>query len=185
MSEWSNLKTCFCKTVTYFINEYILPCSYIKLWFHICNSFPNFQYPLLASFLYNIVVFSLALLSYIISWCQPNFPMGIMYTYWQIYTHRYSCQAVINQLMHPGSKHCGYIKGMQSVCRFRFSIMCFYSKQSLSLFIYIFYPWPPRAANISWKGNCLWRSFSIMSSHLASPCSLSSSCGKRNIRYKC
>lgn len=45
------------------------------------------------------------------------------------------------------------------------------------------YPWPPRAANISWKGNCLWRSFSIMSNHLASPGSLSSSCNKTFWRH--
>lgn len=38
------------------------------------------------------------------------------------------------------------------------------------------YPWPPRATNISWNGNCLWRSFSITSSHLGSPGWLSNSC---------
>lgn len=34
-----------------------------------------------------------------ISWCQHSFPTGIMYTYWQIHAHRYTCQAVTNQLL--------------------------------------------------------------------------------------
>lgn len=38
------------------------------------------------------------------------------------------------------------------------------------------YPCPPRAANISWKGNWRCRSFSITSSHLGSPGARSSSC---------
>ena len=37
------------------------------------------------------------------------------------------------------------------------------------------YPCPPRDTNISWKGNCRWRSFSITSTHLGSPAWLSSS----------
>lgn len=37
------------------------------------------------------------------------------------------------------------------------------------------HPWPPRAENISWKGNCRWRSRSIMSTQVGSPCWLSSS----------
>lgn len=37
------------------------------------------------------------------------------------------------------------------------------------------YPWPPLAANISWKGNCRWRSLSIISTHLGSPGWLSNS----------
>lgn len=44
------------------------------------------------------------------------------------------------------------------------------------------YPCPPRAANISWKGNWRCRSFSITSSHLGSPGARSSSCsGKATI----
>lgn len=37
------------------------------------------------------------------------------------------------------------------------------------------YPCPPRATNISWNGNCLWRSFSMTSIHLGSPGSVSNS----------
>lgn len=37
------------------------------------------------------------------------------------------------------------------------------------------HPCPPRDTNISWKGNCRWRSFSITSTHLGSPGWLSSS----------
>lgn len=37
------------------------------------------------------------------------------------------------------------------------------------------YPCPPRATNISWKGNCRCRSFSMTSTHLGSPGWLSSS----------
>lgn len=37
------------------------------------------------------------------------------------------------------------------------------------------YPWPPRETNISWKGNCRWRSRSITSSHFGSPGRRSSS----------
>ena len=46
------------------------------------------------------------------------------------------------------------------------------------------YPCPPRDMNISWKGNCRCRSFSITSSHLGSPGWLSSSCPKTNSRTK-
>lgn len=38
------------------------------------------------------------------------------------------------------------------------------------------YPCPPRAANISWKGNWRCRSFSITSNHFGSPGARSSSC---------
>lgn len=37
------------------------------------------------------------------------------------------------------------------------------------------YPWPPLAANISWKGNCRWRSRSMTSTQFGSPGLLSNS----------
>lgn len=42
-------------------------------------------------------------------------------------------------------------------------------KQNQPISLSFSYPWPPRAENISWNGNCLCRSFSITSSHLGSP----------------
>lgn len=55
------------------------------------------------------------------------------------------------------------------------------------------YPCPPRAANISWKGNWRCKSFSITSSHLGSPGARSSSyngtagvtSGSRRTEFSC
>lgn len=47
------------------------------------------------------------------------------------------------------------------------------------------YPWPPRETNISWKGNCRWRSRSITSSHFGSPGRTSSSWGGEGWGEQC
>lgn len=144
-------------------------------------------------FIINCVHFLISSVGIIFCMTLSVFEFLWVYHFWQILLYLLLIHTVFlvvscNQLLQDQTLSAnGYIKFVHWSQSAGFSCQsCVVSsdvKQS-KLRLLFFYPWPPRAANISWKGNCLWRSFSIMSSHLASPCSLSSSCSKKNIRYK-